>query len=108
MKTLPTELGRGPSYVIPDDRVAAGASLGNTAAWVNIKSTGAIERVFATRLGACLVGSILIQYAGAGGPLVRHADRSSPTSAEPGFVPLREEAPGDFEIDPVCQRHHFV
>lgn len=108
MKTLQTEAGKGPSYIIPDDRVAAGASLGNSGLWVNIKATGAVERVFATSLGQCLIGSIVIQYSGAGGQLVRHADHSSPTGAEPGFVPLRAESPGEFELSPAAQRHHFI
>lgn len=107
MKTLLTETGKGPAYLLADDRVAAGASLGNTSVWVNIKSTGAIERVFATELGACLFGSIQIQYAGTGGEIVRHADRSKPTESEPGFVPLRQEEPGEFELAPAFQRHRF-
>lgn len=108
MKTLVSEAGKGPSYFIGDDRVATGASLGNTSLWVNIKSTGAIERVFSTELGVCLVGSIIVQYAGAGGPLVRHADHTRATAAEPGYVPLHRETPGEFEISPACQRHQFI
>jgi hypothetical protein len=108
MKTQISEPGKGPSYLLPDNQVATGASLGNTALWVNLKSTGAIERVFSTELGSCLCGSIVLQYAGAGGPLVRHADHSRPTSTEPGFVPLRQEEPGEFEIHPAGQLHHFI
>jgi hypothetical protein len=108
MKTEVSGPGRRPSYVLADDRVATGASLGNAAVWVNVKSTGAIERVFSTELGVSVVGSVLIQYAGAGGPIVRHADNSQPTAAESGFVPLRQEEPGEFEIEPACQRHRFT
>jgi len=108
MKTLQTRNGKGPSYVLPDDRVAAGASLGNSAVWVNIKATGAIERVFSTELGSCLIGSIVIHYAGAGGQVIRHADHSTSTATELGFVPLRAAEPGEFEIDPACQRHRFT
>ena len=87
--------------------MAAGASLGNDALFVSVKSTGAVERVFSTRAGRCLVGSIRIQYAAAGGPLVRHL-HPRPDTASQGYVPLRQEAPGEFEIAPAYQRHRFV
>src|SRR5579863_1168376 len=107
MKTLIAGPGGVPSYRLADTRVAAGASLGNDALFVSIKSTGAIERIFSTRVGRCLVGSIRIQYAGAGGPLVRHF-HPRPDSAAQGYVPLRQEAPGEFELAPAYQRHRFV
>ncbi len=108
MKTVLAEPAKGPLYQCPDDNVAAGASLGNSAVWVTIKSTGAVERVFSTELGVCMTDAILLRYAGAGGQLVRHADRSTPTSAEPGYVPLRAEGVGEFIIEPACQRHEFM
>ena len=108
MKTLFAEPGKGPKYQLPDDCVAAGASLGNSAIWLNIKSTGAIERIFSTEAGRCLTEAVIIQYAGAGGQLVRHADRSAPTSAEPGYVPVRQEGTGEFIIEPAAQVHDFL
>jgi len=108
MKTLISESGAPLSYLLPDDRVAAGASLGNSAIWTQIKSNGSVERIFSTRRGTNVTGSITIQYAGVGGPLVRHADRSSETTADAGHVPLRQEATGEFQLDPACQQHRFV
>ena len=108
MKTLISESGTPLSYLLPDDRIAAGASLGNSAIWTQIKSNGSIERIFSTRLGKNATGSITIQYSGVGGPLVRHADRSSETTADAGHVPLRQEAPGEFQLDPASQQHRFV
>lgn len=108
MKTLISESGVPLSYQLPDDRVAAGASLGNSAIWTQIKSNGSVERIFSTRLGVNVMGSITIQYAGVGGPLVRHADRSMETTADAGHVPLRQEAVGEFQLDPASQQHRFV
>lgn len=108
MKTLISESGTPLSYQVPDDRVAAGASLGNSALWVPIKSNGSVERIFANHLGKTIVGSLTIQYAGVGGPVVRHADHSTDTTSATGYVPLRQEAAGEFRLDPSSQQHRFV
>ena len=108
MKTLISEAGTPLSYQVPDDHVAAGASLGNSALWVPIKSSGSVERIFSTRTGTNATGSITIQYAGVGGPLVRHADHSTRTTTEAGHVPLRKEAAGEFQLDPASQQHRFI
>lgn len=108
MKTLVSESGTPLSYLVPDDAIAAGASLGNGALWVPIKSNGSVERIFSTSFGKDVTGSISIQYAGVGGPIVRHADRSTGTSAATGYVPLRQESPGVYQLDPSSQQHRFV
>lgn len=108
MKTLISESGAPLSYQRPDNAVAAGASLGNSALWTQIKSNGSVERIFSTRIGKSVTGSITIQYAGVGGPLVRHADHSNETTTEPGHVPLQKETAGEFQLNPASQQHRFV
>lgn len=108
MKTLISETGTPLSYQVPDDNIASGACFGNSALWVGVKSNGSVERVFCTGIGENVVGSITLQYAGIGGPIVRHADHSTDTSTDTGYVPLRQESPGAYRLDPASQQHRFV
>ncbi len=91
------------AYIVPDDALASGASLGNAAVWINTKGTGAIERVFCVGLGASLIGSIRIRYAGAGRPVLvkRESDRAA-------YMALRQESVGTFDVHPAYQRHRFT
>src|SRR5579884_2787841 len=53
-----------PFYTVPDDALEMGASLGNSALWVNTKGAGAVERVFCVELGQSLLNMIAIRRAG--------------------------------------------
>src|SRR5579872_4618757 len=55
-----------PWYTVSETELEVGASLGNSAVWVNTKSTGAIERVFSLDRGTSFFGSVIIRYAGSG------------------------------------------
>src|ERR671930_397532 len=55
-----------PFYTVPDTALEVGASLGNSAIWINTKGTGAVERIFSVDVGQSLTGAISIRYAGPG------------------------------------------
>src|SRR5947208_15799402 len=55
-----------PFYTVPDNALEVGASLGNSAIWINTKGTGAVERIFSVDVGQSLTGAISIRYAGPG------------------------------------------
>jgi hypothetical protein len=92
---------------VTDDALEVGASLGNSALWVNTKSTGAVERLFHVAIGQSLIGAITIRYATegihTGGP-VQGNDRE-PTGR--AYTSLGPAVPGSFEIHPAFQRHRF-
>src|SRR5438270_12242281 len=77
-----------PSYTLPDDALAMGASLGNSALWVNTKRTGALERVFSVDVGQTLAGAITIRYAGTDPCPVSCADGLSGDGRWPLYVGL--------------------
>ena len=96
-----------PYYTVPDDRLAMGASLGNSSLWVTTKGTGAIERVFSCDIGQSLINAVSIRYAGPG--LYRSglsADASEGADAS-SYLGLGQDMPGEFEIHPAFQRHRF-
>jgi Bacterial alpha-L-rhamnosidase 6 hairpin glycosidase domain len=96
-----------PFYTVPANALEVGASLGNSAIWINTKGTGAVERIFSVDVGQSLTGAISIRYAGAG-----HRPFEEPAGHSQGHemsshVSLRPAAPGTFEIHPAYQRHRF-
>ncbi|MBV9737197.1 MAG: hypothetical protein JO177_03410 [Candidatus Eremiobacteraeota bacterium] len=105
-----TALGprRLPAFTIPDTELGMGASLGNSAVWINTKSTGAIERVSPIKCPESLFGTIIIRYAGTGVPLSdgwlgpAHAAGSSYVGVRP------DNNVRTFEIHPACQRVTFT
>src|SRR5437763_14157784 len=98
-----------PFYTVPDNALQMGASLGNSAVWINTKSTGAVERVFNIAAGESLVNTIAIGYAGCGDhPFAGAVTASSGEQpAAPSYVGLHPSEPGTFEIHPAYQRHRF-
>ena len=83
-----------------------GASFGNSAIWVNTKSTGAVERLFVNALVQSVIGSISLDYGALGLPLslAQHFDPSAR-----GFIALQPpEGTRRFEIHPAYQRLSFV
>ncbi len=98
--------GRLPSFILTDAELGMGASFGNSAIWVNTKSTGAVERVFLNALGQSLIGAISLDYAAFGLPL-SVATHVNPSARS--FIALRPEAGSTlFEIHPAYQRLSFV
>src|SRR5438105_4934277 len=55
-----------PFYTVPANALEVGASLGNSAIWINTKGTGAVERVFSVDVGQSLTNAISIRYAAPG------------------------------------------
>src|SRR5438105_15512213 len=55
-----------PFYTVPAGALEVGASLGNSAVWINTKGTGAVERIFSVDVGQSLTGAISIRYAAPG------------------------------------------
>ncbi|MEO9170287.1 MAG: amylo-alpha-1,6-glucosidase [Candidatus Baltobacteraceae bacterium] len=95
-----------PTISLTDAQLGVGASFGNSAIWVNTKSTGALERVFLNALAQSLIGTISLRYGAFGLPLstVRNADRSAQ-----GCIAVRPD--GDsrrVDIHPAYQRVSFV
>ena len=50
------------SYLVDDDRVLSGASLGNGGAWIVCKSTGAIQKMFSLAIGRDVYWSTVVTY----------------------------------------------
>src|SRR5260370_35545398 len=55
-----------PVYSLGDENLGVGPSFGNSAAWINTKGSGAIERVFSVELGEGCVGAMSVRYGGLG------------------------------------------
>src|SRR5919108_4853765 len=55
-----------PFYTVPANALEVGASLGNSAIWINTKGTGAVERIFSVDVGQSLTGALSIRYVGPG------------------------------------------
>ncbi|MBV8223255.1 MAG: hypothetical protein JO293_07825, partial [Candidatus Eremiobacteraeota bacterium] len=93
-----------PVYSVGDENLGVGPSFGNSAAWINTKGNGAIERVFSVELGESCVGAVNMRYGGYGRSL-RMFEKRQALHDQP-FVGLRQDAPGDVEIHPayVCRR----
>src|SRR5579883_332387 len=96
-----------PFYTVPDDALEMGASLGNSALWVNTKGAGAVERVFCVELGQSLLNMIAIRYAGPAHRPFGRSDDSERAGENDACVSYRQAAPGSFEIHPAYQRHCF-
>jgi glycogen debranching enzyme len=96
-----------PFYTVPGGALEVGASLGNSAIWINTKGTGAVERIFSVDVGQSLINAISIRYAAPG-----HRPFEEPANPRQGhdissYVSLRPAAPGTFEIHPAYQRHRY-
>ncbi|MGI8916449.1 MAG: MGH1-like glycoside hydrolase domain-containing protein [Chloroflexota bacterium] len=97
-----------PSYTIPDDALAMGPSLGNTAIWVTMKGTGTIQHVFEIGLGQILLDTLTIRYAGLGHSPLTGAAGAGHDPDEPSYVGLYQATTGTYDIHPGYQRHRFV
>lgn len=77
-----------PIINLTDAELGMGSSFGNSAIWVNTKSTGAVERLFSNVLAQRLIGTISLRYGGFGLPpgTLEHNDLSAQ-----GFIALRPE-----------------
>jgi len=83
------------SYTTAGSQLAMGASLGNSAIWINTKGDGAIERIFLNSISESLVGTVNVRYAG------------RPQSVDPFFPGLFGMGSRLFEIHPAYQRVRF-
>ena len=66
-----------PVYSLGDENLGVGPSFGNSAAWINTKGSGAIERVFSVELGESCVGAVGVRYGGLGRSLRMFESRLS-------------------------------
>lgn len=73
-----------------------GASLGNSAIWIQTKGDGAIERIFLNSIGQSLVGTVNLRYAG------------RPANADSFFSGVFACGPRTLEIHPAYQRVRFA
>lgn len=87
-----------------------GASLGNSAIWINTKNTGAIERVSAIDLAQSLFGTIIVRYGGTGTPLSEGGfEAPLGDSKDTNYVGLRADGfQRVFEIHPAYQRVSYT
>src|SRR5579863_3184561 len=83
------------SFSVASSQLAMGASLGNSAAWIQTKGDGAIERIFLNSVGESLVGTVDVRYAG------------RPKHAESYFSGVLLVGPRVLEIHPAYQRVRF-
>src|SRR5580700_5380838 len=96
-----------PWYTVSESELEVGASLGNSAVWLNSRSTGAIERVFSLERGTSFFGSVSLRYAGSGG-VPTASDTSQPgESATGSYIALEHDAPAVVELHPVFSRRRF-
>ncbi len=86
-------------YVVPEDELGMGASLGNSSLWIHTKGNGAIERIFLNEVGASLVGTVALRYGTHARPIADPAIAYSPLYHDPGS--------GVFEIHPAFQRRRL-
>lgn len=84
------------SLRVAGGRLAMGASLGNSAIWIQTKGDGSIERVLLNSIGKALVGTVDARYAGR----PEHA-----TSLFSGIFAVGERT---LEIHPAYQRVQFA
>jgi len=96
-----------PSYSLAETDLEMGASLGNSAIWVNTKNTGAIERIFSIGRGRTLMGSISLQYGGTGSSMGAKPDTRGDASSGVRYIGLDRDGPADVEIHPIYQRRRF-
>ncbi|MBV8163055.1 MAG: hypothetical protein JOZ91_02190 [Candidatus Eremiobacteraeota bacterium] len=111
---LPTSVQRAPdgSYRVSDDRVLGGASLGNGSAWLVVKATGALQKVYSLKIDCDVFWSTVVTY---GSSKHRVLVGLEPNERSPeerlgvpgGHVILAPVAPGSFEFYPGHQRHSF-
>ena len=94
------------AYTVPARDLAVGASLGNSAVWLNTKGTGAIERVFNARLGESLFGAVSVRYGLTASSIDDRAGDNHRTEGARS-VPLQPEVDGSVEIHPAYQRRRF-
>ena len=83
------------SFSVAGSQLAMGASLGNSAIWIQTKGDGAIERIFLNSIGESLVGTVNVRYAG------------RPEGAESFFSGVFAGGPRALEIHPAYQRARF-
>ena len=72
-----------------------GASLGNSAIWIQTKGDGAIERIFLNSIAESLVGTVHLRYTG------------RPKDAPSYFSGVFAAGPRVLEIHPAYQRVRF-
>lgn len=96
-----------PTFKLTDSELGMGASLGNSAIWINTKSTGAVERVFSNVLAQSLIGAITVRYGGYG--LAAGMPEDGVGSSGSAYIALRPDATHrTFEIHPAYQRVSFT
>jgi hypothetical protein len=96
-----------PTFRLTDSELGMGASLGNSAIWINTKSTGAVERVFSNALAQSLIGTISVRYGGYGLSPGLLGDLAG--SSRSRYIALRPDAGHlNFEIHPAYQRVSFT
>jgi hypothetical protein len=83
------------SFSTASSQLAMGASLGNSAIWIQTKGDGAIERIFLNSLGESLSGTVNVRYAG------------RPEGTESYFSGVFAGGPRVLEIHPAYQRARF-
>jgi hypothetical protein len=96
-----------PWYTLCETDLEVGTSLGNSAVWLNSKSTGAIERVFNLERGASFFGSVILRYSGSGAAPNSSDSAQQTESAAATYIALEHDAPATVELHPVFSRRRF-
>ncbi len=108
----PVQRAPDGSYVVGDDHVLGGASLGNGSAWIVSKSTGALQKMYSLKLDKDVFWSTVVTYGSCKHRVLVGLEPNERSPEERlgvpgGHVILAPVAPGKFEFHPGHQRHTF-
>ncbi|HWE60897.1 MAG TPA: amylo-alpha-1,6-glucosidase, partial [Chloroflexota bacterium] len=98
--------GALPRYLLPDDALEYGASLGNAHCWLTTRGSGSIQEFFSVATGAVISGTVVVRYCNAAYPLMR-ASAESVAGQEHSGVLLPQLDRGEMELHPAYQRRRF-
>jgi len=97
-----------PIYVVPDDGLSMGSSLGNSTVWVNLRGTGYPQDLFDVRVGKQVTWSSIVRYASHDYRFVEPTrNRASGAGRRNALTPLAPVGRGEFRIHPAYQQHTF-
>ncbi|TAM59623.1 hypothetical protein EPN52_07280 [bacterium] len=95
-----------PLYVVSDDQLSMGASLGNSTVWLTLRGTGYPQALFDVRAAKQVTWSSIVRYASYDYRFLEPA-WSRAAGAGRVLTPLAQLGVGEFTIHPAYQEHRF-
>ena len=100
--------GQPPLYVVRDDQLSMGASLGNSTVWLTLRGTGYPQALFDVRAAKQVTWSSIVRYASHDYRFIEPAGSRAAAGASPNaLTPLGQLGVGEFTIHPAYQEHRF-